>query len=81
MRKSAQEGKPFSFVHATYNRDNDSCDGVRYVKSALLRPAAKGDDLVHAEFKLFYFDEDIQKPRVCWQPLIMYLGSKKVILN
>ncbi len=38
-------------VHATYNRDTDTCDGIRYVKTAHLRAAAKGNDLANADFK------------------------------
>ncbi len=81
MRQLTQQGKSFSFAHSTLNRQTDTCDGVRYVKSAQLRPSAKGDDLVHADFKLFYFDEDLVMPRVCWQMLIMFFNEKKVILN
>ncbi|MEI7723471.1 MAG: hypothetical protein WCK09_00345 [Bacteroidota bacterium] len=81
MRKLSQQDKSFSFVHATLNRDKDTSEGIRYVKSAHLRPAAKGDDLVNADDKIFYFDEEIEKPRVCWQLLIMYFDDKRVILN
>lgn len=81
MRKLSGEDKSFSFVHATLNRDKDTSDGIRYVKNARLRPAAKGDDLVHADLKIFYFDEEIKEPRVAWQMLIMYFEDKKVILN
>ena len=81
MRKRSQEGKSFSFVHSTFNRETDTCNGIRYVKSAHLRPAAKGDDLASADLKLFYFDEDLQAPRVCWQMLIMFFDDKQVTLN
>lgn len=81
MRILSQQGKTFSFVHATYNRDCAKTDGVRQVTRARLRPAAKGDDLTHADLKLFYFDEEIQKPRVCWQMLILFFEEKKVTLK
>ena len=81
MRKFSQEGKSFSFTHSTLNRETDTCEGIRYVKRAHLRPSAKGDDLVNADYKLFYFDEVIEQPRVCWQMLIMFFEDKKVILN
>ena len=81
MRKLTSEEKGFSFVHATYNRDKNTCEGIRHVRSAHLRPSAKGDDLINADYKLFYFDEDLIEPRVCWQMLIMYFNDKKVILN
>jgi hypothetical protein len=81
MRKYSQEGKSFSFTHSTLNRETDTCNGIRYVQRAQLRPSAKGDDLVNADFKIFYFDEHLQEPRVCWQMLIMFFEDKKVILN
>lgn len=81
MRKLSQEGKSFSFVHSTLNRDKNTCEGIRYVKSAHLRPSAKGDDLDNADYKIFYFDEEIGSPRICWQMLIMFFDDKKVILN
>jgi hypothetical protein len=81
MRQLSQQGKTFSIVHSTLNRERNTCDGLRYVNAAHLRPAAKGDDVINADHKLFYFDEDIQAPRVCWQPLIMFFENKKCILN
>ena len=81
MRKITQEGGTFSFVHSMLNREKGTCDGIRHVKTARLRTAAKGDDLVNADFKLFYFDEDIKEPRIAWQMLIMFFDDKKVILN
>ena len=81
MRKISAEGNSFSFVHSTLNRETNTSEGIRYVKRAHLRPSAKGDDLVNADTKLFYFDEEIDKPRVCWQVLIMYFNDKRVILN
>ena len=81
MRKLSQQDKSFSFVHSTLNRETDTCNGIRYVKSAHLRPSAKGDDLVNTDFKIFYYDEDLKEPRICWQMLIMYFEDKRVILN
>jgi hypothetical protein len=81
MRKLTQQGRSFCFSHATYNRDRQSSDGIRIVQKAILRPAAKGDDVSHADFKLFYLDQETNLPRVCWQPLIMYFEGKQVILN
>lgn len=81
MRKLDQQGDSFSFVHATWNRDTCTSNGMRHVNRARLRPAAKGDDLANADFKLFYFDEDLDEPRNCWQMLVMYFNGKKVILN
>ena len=81
MRKLSGEGKYFSFVHSTFNRSTYTCEGIRHVTRAHLRPAAKGDDQVDADLKLFYFDEEIEKPRICWQMLIMFFENKKIILN
>jgi len=82
MRKLSREGKTFSFIHSTYNRDYVSTDGIRQVKNAILRPAAKNDDVAHADFKLFYKDMDLDKNknRNCWQHLIMYFNDKKIFL-
>jgi hypothetical protein len=81
MRKLSSKGKSFSFVHATWNRDKNTCEGIRHVKSARLRPAAKGDDVVNADYKVFYYDEEIREPRNCWQMLIIFFDDKQVILN
>jgi len=81
MRRLNQTDEPFSFVHATWNRDTCTTNGFRHVNRARLRPAAKGDDLANSDLKLFYFDEDLNEPRNCWQMLIMYLNGKRVILN
>lgn len=81
MRKLTQQGQSFSFTHATYNRDRQSSDGIRIVQKAILRPAAKGDDVANADYKLFYLDQEINQNRVCWQPLLMYFEDKRVILN
>jgi len=81
MRKLSSEDKSFSFIHSTLNRETDTCNGIRHVRTAHLRPAAKGDDLVNADLKIFYFDEDIKEPRVCWQVLIMFFEDKKITLN
>lgn len=81
MKLFTSRGEQFSFTHATYNRDSDTSDGIRHVARAILRPAAKGDDLAQADYKLFYMDEVIGKPRNCWQMLIMEFNNKKVVLN
>ena len=81
MRTLSQQGKPFSFVHATWDRDACTTNGIRHVERAHLRPAAKGDNLSNADHKLFYFDEDLNEPRNCWQMLIMYFNGKRTILN
>jgi len=81
MRRLSQQDKSFSFVHATWNRDTCTTNGFRTVNNAHLRPAAKGDDLANADFKLFYFDEDLKEPRNCWQMLILYFNGKRVYLN
>jgi len=81
MRKLTKAKKSFSFVHATYNRDTRSTDGIRNVKSARLRPKTSNEEIAYSDFKLFYYDEDQQLPRNCWQPLIMFFNGKKVILT
>jgi hypothetical protein len=81
MRILSQQEKSFSFVHSTWNRDTATTNGFRAVERAHLRPAAKSEDLVNSDYKLFYFDEDLNEPRNCWQMLIMYFEGKKVILN
>lgn len=79
MREATAKGEMFSFSFATYNRQTHQCNGMKSVKRAYLRPAAKGDDITHADHKLFYFDDVDQKPKVCWQPLIMYFNGFKVL--
>jgi hypothetical protein len=81
MRRLSSLGKVFSFAHSTYNQDTNTCNGIRHVAMASLRPAAKGDDLANADHKLFYFDETLREPRVCWQPLIMYFQDQQVIIH
>jgi hypothetical protein len=81
MRKLSAQDKTFSFVHATWNRDTCTTNGLRHVERAHIRPAAKGEDLANSDYKLFYFDEELNEPRNCWQMLIMHFNGKKVVLN
>jgi hypothetical protein len=81
MREITARGQYFSFVHATYNRDKRNTSGIREVKRAKVRPAAKGDDIIHSGYKLFYYDDFYREDRVCWQPLIMFFNGKRVILQ
>ena len=81
MRELSSQGKSFSFVHSTYNQDSITTNGIRAVRTAHLRPAAKGEDLVNADLKLYYFDEELQEPRNCWQLLLMYFNDQRIILN
>jgi len=81
MRRFSQIGRPFSFVHATYNYSTKKTSGIRRVSRAKLRPAASGDNVVNADYKLFYYDETIDENRVCWQMLILYFNDQRVVLN
>lgn len=81
MKRLTSKGQSFSFIHSTFHKDKRSTDGIRAVSHARLRPKTKNDEISNSDYKLFYFDEDIQKPRNCWQVLIMYFNGKKVILN
>lgn len=75
MRKLTAKGIPFSFEHFTWDRSRRKASGKRTVPKALLRPAAKGDDLKDADHKLFYEDLSVSDPkkarRNCWQILIV----------
>lgn len=81
MRILSSKEESFSFVHSTWNRDTCTTNGFRHVERAHLRPAAKGEDLANSDYKLFYFDEELNEPRNCWQMLIMFFNGKKVVLN
>jgi len=81
MRILISKKKSFSFVHATLNRDEYTSNGYRHVHKAHLRPAAKGDDVKNADDKLFYFDEDVNEPRNCWQILIMFFNGMKCTVD
>lgn len=74
---SAQE-RPFSFAHFTWDHHRRKADGLRVVNRALIRPAAKEDDVNHAGFKLFYTDMDLRQPRNCWQPLLAYFNGQRI---
>jgi hypothetical protein len=80
MRMLSQKEISFSFVHSTWNRDTATTNGIRHVERAHLRPAAKSEELINADHKLFYFDQDLNEPRNCWQILIMYFNGLRVIL-
>jgi len=79
MRKLTAQGKPFYFEHFTWDRERRQANGKRTVKRALLRPAAKSDNLKDADHKLFYEDLDIPDPKLarrnCWQILITNLNG------
>ena len=82
MRKLTAQGIPFSFEHATWDNHRQKSDGVRRVDRALLRPAAKADDLAHADHKLFYEDLNVSDPKLarrnCWQILIISFNGVKL---
>lgn len=80
MRELTAKGESFSLAFATYDRSRKLCHGMSSIKHARLRPAAKGDDVRDADHKLFFFDETDQLPKVCWQPLIMYVNGFKIKL-
>lgn len=83
MRELTKQGKTFSFVHATYNMDSVSTNGIRQVRHAKLRPAADDDQVPNADFKLFYTDLDLDETdqnRNCWQHLIMWFNDKKIFI-
>ena len=74
MRKLTAKGIPFSFEHATWDKQRHKSKGIRRVNQAILRPAARGDDVDNADHKLFYKDlnDKLQnKNRNCWQILII----------
>lgn len=82
MRKLTAQGKPFYFEHFTWDRDRQKAEGKRVVKKALLRPAAKQDNLRDADHKLFYEDLMITDPKLarrnCWQILITNFNGIEV---
>ncbi len=82
MRRLSRSGETFSIVHATYDRTRKKyCKGLTYVRNAILRKAASDEMVVDSQFKLYYWDSDIEEPRVCWQPLIMFFNDKRVKLQ
>ncbi len=81
MRELSLQNKPFSFVHACYDRDKKASTGISSVSKAMLRKAASNEQVKNADFKLFYYDMEIHENRVCWQPLIMFFNGKKVELK
>jgi hypothetical protein len=82
MRELTARDIPFSFEHHTWDRDKHKSSGLRRVDKALLRPAAKGDDVRDADHKLFYQDLNISDPaknaRNCWQILIVSFNGTPV---
>jgi hypothetical protein len=81
MRKLTSQGKTFTFIHSTYNSDTKQSQGIRVVRKAKVRAAARKDDLRNADYKLFYYDFDVNEPRNCWQCLIMFFNNKKILLD
>lgn len=82
MRALTAKGIPFSFEHYTWDRERRNASGLRRVDKAILRPAARGDDVTDADHKLFYKDLNISDPvkcsRNCWQILIVRFNGQKV---
>lgn len=84
MRRLTAQGIAFSFEHHTWDMARRKSTGLRRVDKALLRPAAKADDLAHADHKLFYedfADNATQKNRVCWQILITKFNGQTVTVK
>lgn len=80
MRRLTALQRPFSFIHATYEKPERKSHGFRIVRHALLRPSAKEDSVQYADEKLFYTDLDINEPRNCWQVLITYFNDKRIYI-
>ncbi len=85
MRKLTAQGITFSIEHFTYDRSRQKANGLRRVDKAILRPAARGDKMDNADYKLFYEDRNISNPaknkRNCWQILITKFNGIELTPN
>ena len=80
MKRFTALRKPFSFAHASYDRERNAFNGIRQVQGALLRPAGHSDKIAHADHKLFYQETITGKNRNCWQVLIIEFNGMNVCL-
>lgn len=80
MRRNTADGTPFSLTFSTWDTQRHKSSGIKTIKQAVLRPAAKASDLENADYKLFIYDIEKQKDLICWQPLLMFYNGNKLKL-
>lgn len=76
MKSITENGGTFSFSYRKYDRQRKKGGDLVTVKSARLRSKPMDDVIEDSIHKLFYYGEDNQEPRVCWQILVMSFNGK-----
>jgi len=71
MRRNTAINKPFKIKHLTYNRNDNTVEGVRVVENCVLRRAMKENYTdIDSDHYLPYIDRDLDEERQCFKVLI-----------
>lgn len=82
MRKLTKEGKTFAFTFMSYDRTKQKpASHPVEVTKAKFRKAAKEENLIDADNKLFFLDVETNEPKVCHQAALMFFEGKKIVLS
>ena len=81
MRSLSKKGVPFSLSFRKWDRYRGQGGDLALISHAILRPAARGEDVSNAEYKLFFTDRDTGQARVCWRILVTEFNGQKVVFE
>lgn len=80
MERLSEAGDEFSFSFYKYNRETRTGGDLVRISRARLRRKTPDDVIAHSSYKLFFYDIDGRRPRVCWQVLIVEFNGRKCTL-
>lgn len=80
MQRISDEGGEFSLSFVKYDRQRRNGGDLARISRARLRKKALAENIVHADYKLFFTDLDTGKARNCWQVLILEFNGHKLTL-
>lgn len=81
MREISKRKGEFSFSFLSYNRSNQTSEGIIGIPRARLRQSSREEDNQNADIMLNYIDLDTNEARQCYQPLLISFNGKKLVLQ
>lgn len=81
MRRLSSAGESFSIVFAGFEKTTGKATGIHQVNRCQLRAATPIAGNKYSDYFLNIIDLDTNKPRKCWQPLVLYFNNQKISLH
>lgn len=81
MRAMSKAGREFRFKFRKYNRATRAGGESVTINAAVLRPAARDEDVANASYKLFFVDRESGRDLNCWQMLVTEFEGRPVRLK